>query len=205
MKYEYKKMEKDIYGVSTKPILSNIPSQKYICIKGTGAPSSDEFSSKIEVLYSLSYAIRMMPKKGYTPDGYFEYTVYPLEGLWDLSDKGKKSDILLKDELIYTIMIRQPDFVNQDVFDKALEIAKKKGNIFLKDAYLTDLEDGLSVSMLHLGSYDNEKDTFDIMKRYIHDNNLHLNSLVHREIYLSDARRSSPDKLKTILRYRQLD
>ncbi|MBK5201429.1 MAG: GyrI-like domain-containing protein, partial [Spirochaetaceae bacterium] len=137
---------------------------------------------------------------------YFEYTVYPLEGLWNLSEKGRNSEELLKDELLYTIMIRQPDFVNQDVFDRAFEIAKKKDVPFLEAAYLTDIEDGLSVSMLHKGSFDTEKVTFDIMKEFIKENNILFSNkkLVHREIYLSDARRSKPENLKTILRYRNL-
>jgi hypothetical protein len=200
-------MEKDIYGVKAKPTLSTIASQKYICIRGEGSPASEEFASKIGVLYSLSYAIRMMPRKGYTPEGYFEYTVYPLEGLWNLSEKGRKSEELIKDELIYTIMIRQPDFVNQDVFDRAFEIAKIKDVPFLEEAYLTDIEDGLSVSMLHKGPFDTEGATFAIMKEFIKENNIPFSpkNLVHREIYLSDARRSKPENLKTILRYRNLD
>lgn len=202
MKYEYKKEEKEIYGQKTTPSLITFPEQKYICIKGKGNPNSMDFSKRIEVLYSLSYAIRMMPKKGFTPIGYFEYVVYPLEGIWDLTEEGKKSESLLKDELVYTIMIRQPDFVNNDIFNKAVEIAKKKKNPLLSEAYLTKIEDGLSVQMLHKGPFDNEIETFSKMKNYIADNNLSIKSLAHREIYLSDARRTNPEKLKTILRYR---
>ena len=77
-------------------------------------------------MYSLAYAVRMMPKQGYTPEGYFEYTVYPLEGLWDLTEKGRKLETLNKDELVYTIMIRQPDFVTEDVVKRAFEHVRKK-------------------------------------------------------------------------------
>ncbi|MDQ7861101.1 hypothetical protein RCO48_08820 [Peribacillus frigoritolerans] len=95
-------------------------------IKGKGNPNEHEFAEKIGVLYSLAYAVRMMPKQGYTPAGYFEYTVYPLEGIWDLTEEGKKLDTLNKDELLYTIMIRQPDFVTKQIVDRAFEHVEKK-------------------------------------------------------------------------------
>jgi len=152
--------------------------------------------------YSLSYVIRMMPKRGYTPEGYFEYTVYPLEGLWDLTEKGRKLDRLNKDELLYTIMIRQSDFVTEEVVDKAFEIARKKEPHSLLDkVYFGTIEDGLSVQMLHIGPYDTEPQSFEMMKKFIEENNLEIKTLRHREIYLSDARKVEPAKLKTVLRY----
>ncbi|WP_317310612.1 GyrI-like domain-containing protein [Clostridium thermobutyricum] len=111
MKHEWRKHEKDIYVPKKKPEIIDVQNFKYITITGKGNPNEDEFAKKVEVLYSLAYAIKMMPKKGYIPDGYFEYTVYPLEGLWDLTHEGKKLKELNKDCLVYKIMIRQPDFV----------------------------------------------------------------------------------------------
>lgn len=109
----------------------------------------------------------------------------------------------MKDELLYTIMIKQPDFVTEEVFKKALEIAKKKKpNILLDDITFQELNDGLSVQILHLGSYDNEPESFNKTKEYIKKNNLEIKTLIHREIYLSDARKVDRNKLKTILRYR---
>lgn len=203
MKYEWRKEEKDIYLPKQKPTLVNVPKSKYFCIKGKGNPNNKDFSERIEVLYTLSYTVRMMPRNGYTPDGYFEYTVYPLEGLWDLTEEGRKSKTLLKDELLYTIMIKQPDFVTNELFMKAFEIAStKKPNKLLKEVYLDEIEDGLSVQMLHIGDYDSEPETFEKMKEFIKANNLEIKTLVHREIYLSAARRVDRDKLKTVLRYR---
>lgn len=145
----------------------------------------------------------MMPKKGYTPEGYFEYTVYPLEGIWDLTEKGRKLEKLNKEELLYTIMIRQPDFVTNDIVDRAFEITrKKKPHTLLNDVIFDTIEDGLSVQMLHVGSYDNEPESFKIMKEFIDNNNLSITTLKHREIYLSDVRKVEQDKLKTVLRYR---
>jgi hypothetical protein len=202
MKYEWKKAEKQLYLPRTIPELITIPNQKFFMLKGKGNPNSDSFAEKIGVLYSLAYAIRMMPKQGYIPDGYFEYTVYPLEGLWDLTEEGRNSKILNKNELLYTVMIRQPDFVIPSVVEKAFEIVrKKKPHPLLDEVTFEMFEDGLSVQMLHLGSYDNEPQSFKLMNEFIANHNLEKRALVHREIYLSDARKVQPDKLKTVLRY----
>lgn len=202
MKFEWKKQEKNLYLPKGKPNLITVPKQKFIMIRGKGNPNDEEFSEKIGVLYSLAYAVRMMPKQGYTPDGYFEYTVYPLEGIWDLTKEGRQSDTLNKDELLYTIMIRQPDFVTQEVFDKAFENVRKKKNHHLLDTVTFEtMEDGLSVQMMHVGSYDDEPQSFEQMKKFIKENDLEIITLRHREIYISDARKTEKSKLKTVLRY----
>lgn len=202
MKYEWRKDEKEVYLPKAVPELVQVPRHKFFMIKGKGNPNDEDFSQRIGVLYTMAYAVRMMPKNGFTPDGYFEYTVYPLEGLWDLTEEGKNSDILNKDELLYTIMIRQPDFVDKDVAERALVIArKKKPHSLLDEIIFGDLEDGLSVQMLHKGSYDNEPETFAKMKEFMDNSGLERKSMIHREIYLSDARKVERDKLKTVLRY----
>lgn len=126
VKYEWRKQEKEIYLPKDIPVLVNVPKAKYFCIKGKGNPNGEDFSNRIGVLYAMSYAVRMMPKNGFIPDGYFEYTVYPLEGLWDLTEEGRNLDYLDKNELLYTIMIKQPRFVDESIFLKALEICKKR-------------------------------------------------------------------------------
>lgn len=202
MKFEWKKQEKNLYLPKDKPDLITVPQQKFFMISGKGNPNDQEFSEKIGVLYSLAYAVRMMPKQGYTPDGYFEYTVYPLEGIWDLTEEAKQSNILNKDELVYTIMIRQPDFVTQEVVNKAFEnVRKKKPHPLLKDVTFEIMEDGLAVQMMHVGSYDDEPQSFEQMKNFIKENNLETTTLKHREIYISDARKTEKSKLKTVLRY----
>lgn len=202
MKYEWKKSEKNLYLPKEKPELITVPKQNFLIINGKGNPNTEEFSEKVGVLYSLAYAIRMMPKQGYTPDGYYEYTVYPLEGLWDLTEKGRQSDSLNKDELLYTIMIRQPSFTTEEVVNKAFEnVKKKKNNPLLDEVKYGTMEDGLSVQMLHIGSFDEEPRSFDIMKNFIKTNNLNISTLRHREIYLSDPKKVEKSKLKTVLRY----
>ncbi|MFJ7941026.1 GyrI-like domain-containing protein [Peribacillus sp. NPDC096622] len=203
MKYEWRKQEKNLYIPKQKPELVTIPEQKFFLIKGIGNPNENEFAEKIGVLYSLAYAVRMMPKQGYTPAGYFEYTVFPLEGIWDLTEEGKKLDTLNKDELLYTIMIRQPDFVTKDIVDRAFEnVEKKKPHPFLNDVKFGTFQDGLSVQMLHVGPYDDEPQSFKVMNEFIKNNNLERTSLQHKEIYLSDFRKVEPSKLKTVLRYK---
>lgn len=203
MKYEWKKQEKNLYLPKQEPELITVPEQKFFMIKGKGNPNSEEFSEKIGVLYSLAYAIRMMPKQGYTPEGYFEYTVYPLEGIWDLTEEGKKCATLDKNELLYTIMIRQPDFTTEEVVERAFEnVRKKKPHPLLDQVTFGTDEDGLSVQMLHVGPYDNEPESFGLMKEFMTKNNLARVSLRHREIYLTDSRKVEPAKFKTVLRYR---
>jgi len=202
MKFEWKKQEKNLYLPKEKADLITVPQQNFFMISGKGNPNDEEFSEKIGILYSLAYAVRMMPKQGYTPEGYFEYTVYPLEGIWDLTEEGKQSNTLNKDELLYTIMIRQPDFVTQEVVNKAFEtVRKKKPHPLLDNVTFETMEDGLSVQMMHIDSYDDEPQSFEQMKKFIKENNLEITTLRHREIYISDARKAEISKLKTVLRY----
>lgn len=203
MKHEWKKHEKQFYLPKEKPELVTIPEQKFFMIKGQGNPNSEEFAEKIKVLYSLAYAVRMMPKGGFTPEGYFEYTVYPLEGIWSLTEAGQKLSYLDKDEFLYTIMIRQPDFVTEEIAARAFEhVRKKKPHPFLEQATFSTMEDGLSLQVLHIGPYDDEPHSFAKMDEFATVHNLERSSWEHREIYLSDARKVEPAKYKTVLRYK---
>ena len=196
MKHEWKKHEKELYAPKEIPQLISVPKQKFFMIKGKGNPNDEDFSERIGILYSLAYAVRMMPKKGFVPEGYFEYTVYPLEGVWEAVNTSDKSTFS------YTIMIRQPDFVTEEVVNKAFEIANvKKPNPLLKEAYYGEIEEGLSVQVLHIGDYDDEPKSFEKMIKFMNENNLEKIGETHREIYLSDARKVERNKLKTILRY----
>lgn len=170
-------------------------------------PNSDEqFKDNIEILYSLSYAIRMMPKKGITPERYFEYTVFPLEGHWDLDEEGRKLDYLDKDHFVYKLMIKQPAFVTEDLFQYALNSVKeKKANIHLDTVKFEKIAEGLCVQAMHIGSYDEEPKTFALMEKYCSENNLKRIENTHKEIYISDARRTAPEKLKTVLRFKVKD
>jgi hypothetical protein len=202
MRFEWKKHEKELYSPTANPCLINIPKQKFFTLKGRGNPNEKDFSERVGVLYALSYAVRMMPKNGFEPVGYFEYTVYPLEGIWDLTEGGKTADSLNKDELLYTIMIRQPDFVDADVANRAIEMTKKKKpHPILDEVEFGEIEDGLCVQVLHNGSYDDEPASFKKMIEFIKNRRFQRRNFAHREIYISDARKVEKDKLKTVLRY----
>lgn len=206
MKYVWKKQEKEIYAPGEEPSLVKLGPTKYVCIKGVGNPNSENFTSRIGALYAVSYGIKMLPRKGIDVPGYFDYSVYPLEGLWDLTEDGRSSKKLIKDELVYSIMIKQPSFVTKEIFDIAHDLVKKKKkDVLLNEVFFEEMCDGLSVQIMHHGSYDDEPASFDKMKEYINNNNLKITTLVHREIYISDARKVEKDKLKTILRYRLIE
>lgn len=205
MKHEWKRHEKNIYLPKTKPEFIKVPTFSFFTIEGKGNPNDEFFADYIGVLYSLAYAVKMSPKKGLAPDGYFEYTVYPLEGVWDISEEAKKKyDAKLdKDTLIFKLMIRQPDFVTEDFAQKIIELTKKKKPHKLLDKVkFEEVEDEDCVQMMHLGSYDDEPSSFALMEKYCKENDLIRLSKKHREIYLSDARKVAPEKLKTVLRFK---
>ena len=209
MKYEWRKREKNLYMPEAEPVIVDVPVLKYITIAGEGSPYSDGFSQSVGALYALSYGIKMAPRSGLTIDGYFEYTVYPLEGIWDLTDEGRKKyrvdpDITkLKDDLCYTLMIRQPEFVSAELFKsiKQAVFAKKKNDSVL-DTKLETLHEGLSCQILHIGSYDSEPASFAKMEEYCRHNKYARILQSHREIYLSDPTKVTASKLRTTLRFR---
>lgn len=202
MKIEWKKSEKQIYLPGKNPATITIPKMKYFSITGVGNPNHEAFAEKISVLYGLAYAVRMMPKSGITPAGYEEYTVYPLEGIWDLTQKGRESEMLDKDQLVYKIMIRQPNFVTPEVAELAVGRVRKKALTPLLDQVVfEEMEDGLCVQMMHIGTFDNEPLSFATMDEYLTKQNLVRTSKIHKEIYISDFRKTKPEALKTVLRY----
>ncbi len=204
-KYEWRKKEKTIYLPKNKPEIIDIPEFKYISIEGEGSPAEGIFSEKIGALYSLAYTIKMMPKKmNIQPNGYYDFTVYPLEGVWDINDKAKANfnGLVNKEDFVYKLMIRQPDFVDEIFFTEMLEIAKeKKRNPLLEQIEFEHISEGLCIQMLHLGPFDDEPLSFEIMEDFAQKEGLTRLSKVHREIYLSDARKVTPERLKTVLRF----
>ena len=204
MKHEWRKNEKEYYLPGSKPVRIRIPEFGFFSIKGEGNPNDDAFPEYISVLYSLSYAVRMSPKKGMAPRGYYDYTVYPLEGVWDIKKEAKKSFTgqLDKDDLVFNLMIRQPEFVDEDYAMRMLEQVKKnKPHPLLSQAKFEKITEGECIQMLHKGSYDDEPESFRMMEDYAEDLKLRRLSKIHREIYLTDARKVEAEKLKTVLRF----
>ncbi len=205
MKHDWKKNDKQFYLPKNKPEIVTVPKFNFFTIEGKGNPNDDFFANYIGVLYSLSYAIKMSPKQGFAPQNYEEYTVFPLEGVWDIDEEAKKNydGTLDKNALIFKLMMRQPDFVTPEFAEEAIaRNKKKKPHPLLDKVKFETIEDGLCVQMLHEGSYDSEPASFLKMKEFAEANNLTRIAQTHREIYLSDARKVAAEKLKTVLRFK---
>ncbi|MFD0671031.1 GyrI-like domain-containing protein [Cohnella sp. GCM10027633] len=203
MKHEWRKLEKSYYSPGANPSAIEIPAFTFFAVEGAGNPNGEAFMEVVEILYAAAYSARMMPKKGYTPEGYYEYTVYPLEGVWDLDEEGRKLERLDKDRLVYTLMIRQPDFVTEEIFERVKDaVAAKLGTESAGRLLYVREEEGFCVQCLHKGSYDSEPETFSRMESYAEANGWKRAEKTHREIYLSDARRVTEDKLLTVLRFK---
>ena len=206
-KYEWRKTEKAFYLPKEKgPLEIDIPEMKFFVVDGAGSPADEEFQARVGLLYTLSYTVRMMPKSGWTPPDYQEYTVFPLEGVWRLDTDAWRGGALDKTKLRYRLMIRQPWFVTSDVAARAMESARKKVSAdLLERASFEIFTDGPSVQMLHVGPYDTEPETFAAMNAFMQQHKLVRTEQAHREIYLSDPRKVSPEKNRTLLRFFHLN
>ncbi|WP_223830024.1 GyrI-like domain-containing protein [Paenibacillus arenilitoris] len=199
-KVDYKKDYKELYRPKTSPEIVEVPRMPFFTVGGSGDPNGEEFAMATEALYSMSYAVKMSYKSENVPDGYYEYTVFPLEGEWDLLDRSKPATD--KSNFKYTIMIRQPDFLTEQHFERFLEQTKRKrANPFLEKIRFEHVEDGLNCQMMHIGSFDEEPESFARMEAFCTEQGFIRSSKIHREIYLSDPRKTEPSKLKTVLRF----
>ena len=198
-KTDFKKEYKDLFSARLGKIeVIEVPALNYIKIDGKGDPNeSESFQQSTEALYSLSYTLRSMLKKG--PEA-LEYSVLPLEGLWWAGD-GNRFSPEDKDAWQWTLMIMQPDLVTTDMVEEARsQVAKKKKDLTtVPDVRFELFEEGTAAQTMHAGSYDDEASTISSMNRFIALNGFHPNGK-HHEIYLNDPRRSAPEKLRTILR-----
>ena len=201
---DYKKEYKNIYSPKNEPIEINIPEITFVAVEGKGNPNEKEgeYQKALEILYGIQYTIKMSKKGDYIPNGYFDYVVPPLEGLW-WADKGENFPIKEKSKFCWISLIRLPEYVTKDVFEWACTEVNKKKKIDTKKAKYLKLKEGLCVQMMHMGSYGYEAKTIKIMEDYIVINNF-VNDIDskrrHHEIYLSDPRKAEPSKMKTIIR-----
>ncbi|WP_313961214.1 GyrI-like domain-containing protein [uncultured Parvimonas sp.] len=199
MKYEWKKNENYLYGVKQKPQLIEVPSAYYIMIKGEGNPNESDFSNRVSALYSLAYGIKMLFKNMKKEElEYSDFTVFPLEGIWEKSDDEEFD----KNKLKYTIMIKQPNFITKEIFDLAFEkVKKKKPNELYDEVSFDCIESKKAIQILHIGSFDTEIESFEKLDNFANEMNLERSEKLHTEIYLNNKNRTAEDKLKTILRY----
>lgn len=206
-KLDYKKEYKDLYQPKKVPSIIEVPEMIFIAVEGKGDPNtSPEYQAALEMLYGLSFTIKMSKMNNTQPEGYFEYTVPPLEGLWYCDDVYFDGlNVTDKDKFKWVSLIRQPEFVTEEVFQWArAALYAKKPQLDLEKARLIKYTEGLCVQIMHIGSYDNESESILKMKAYAQENGYREDfseDRRHHEIYLSDPRRCAEERLKTVIRH----
>ena len=205
MAFDFKKEYKEFYMPKNKPGIVIVPSMNYIAVRGMGDPNrkDGEYKQSIGLLYGIAFTIKMSKKGDHRIEGYFDYVVPPLEGFWFMEGMSG-IDYAHKEKFHWISIIRLPDFVTEDDFKWAVNDAtKKKKQDFSKVEFLT-VEEGLCVQCMHIGSYDDEPATVAMMHEFMEQQGYELDitdKRRHHEIYLSDARKVAPEKLKTVIRH----
>lgn len=204
MAFDYKKEYKEFYLPPKKPVAVRVPPMNYVAVRGHGNPNDEdgEYKRSIGILYAVSYTLKMSKMGKHKLDGYFDYVVPPLEGLWQISDGGL-FDSARKDDLRWISMIRLPDFVKKGDFEWAVEEGSAKKKTDLSSAEFFTVDEGLCVQCMHFGSYDSEPATISAMREYVETHGYEFDltdTRLHHEIYLSDPRKTAAEKLKTVIR-----
>jgi hypothetical protein len=219
MAFDFKKEYKEFYMPKAEPSIVTIPPMNYIAVRGSGDPNAEDGEYKIAIglLYGIAYTVKMSKKSNRKIEGYFDYVVPPLEGFWWQEGIGNNGvadgtdgsavngiDYAHKENFRWISVIRLPDFVKEEDFRYAVkEATEKKKQDFSKVEFLT-IDEGLCVQCMHIGSYDDEPATVALMDKYLEENGYEndiSDTRRHHEIYLSDARRVAPEKLKTVIRH----
>ena len=205
MAFDFKKEYKEYYMPKNKPSIVTVPRMNYIAVRGQGDPNAEdgEYKQAIGLLYGIAFTIKMSKKGSHQIEGYYDYVVPPLEGFW-WQDGIAGVDFARKEDFKWISVIRLPDFVTEDDFNWAVEeaSAKKKAD-FSKVEFLT-YDEGLCVQCMHIGPYDDEPATVELMHAFMEEQGYVLDitdQRLHHEIYLSDARKVAPEKLKTVIRH----
>ena len=205
MPFDYKKEYKEFYLPPQKPTIVTVPPMHYLAVRGQGDPNAagGAYQNAIELLYGIAYTIKMSKKTDHRIEGYFDYVVPPLEGFW-WQDGAQDIDYAHKENFRWISLIRLLDFVTKADFDWAIaEATQKKKADFSPIEFLT-YDEGLCVQCMHIGSYDDEPATVAKMHAFIEQEGYApdiTDQRFHHEIYLSDARRVAPEKLKTVIRH----
>lgn len=204
--FDYKKEYKALYLPKDMPSIVEVPSMQYAAVIGHGDPNEPdgEYGRAVAVLYGISYTIKMSYKGSRKIDGFFEYVVPPLEGFWWMEGGAPGIDYRNKSGFNWISIIRVPEFVTEEVFAWAKEEAQRKKGIDTNLAELITVSEGLCVQCLHIGSYNEEPATVAKMDQYIkeqgYENDI-SDRRRHHEIYLSDPRKVSPERMKTVIRH----
>ena len=205
MPFDFKKEYRAFYQPKAVPEIIEIPPMNFIALRGRGDPNEENgaYQQAVGVLYAVAYTLKMSGKSGRQLEGFFDYVVPPLEGFWRQGDNGV-IDYADKSSFSWVSAIRLPDFVDREDFAWAVSEAQRKKKLDCGKAEFLTIAEGLCVQMLHLGSYDSEPASVALMDEYIaqkgYQNDFSAERL-HHEIYLSDPRRTLPEKCRTVLRH----
>ena len=205
MAFDFKKEFKEFYLPPAEPGIVTVPPMRFVAVRGAGDPNEEggAYSRALEQLYGIAYTIKMSKKGDRRIEGYFDYVVPPLEGFW--WQRGVEGvDYSRKERFEWISAIRLPDFVGADDFAWAVEEATRKKKADFSGVELLALDEGLCVQCMHLGSYDDEPATVARMHEFAEREGYALDitdERHHHEIYLSDPRRTAPEKLKTVVRH----
>ena len=205
MAFDYKKEYKEFYMPKNKPSIVTVPKMNFIAVRGSGNPNEEggAYKEAIGLLYGIAFTIKMSKKGNHKIDGYFDYVVPPLEGFWWMNGV-EGVDYSRKEDFNWISVIRLPDFVTKEDFDWAVaEATAKKKTDFSKVEFFT-YDEGLCVQCMHVGSYDDEPATVEMMHTFMEEQGYELDitdKRLHHEIYLSDARKVAAEKLKTVIRH----
>lgn len=205
MAFDFKKEYKEFYLPARKPSIVTVPVANYIAVRGAGDPNAEDgaYKQSISTLYALAFTLKMSYKTDYKIEGYYPYVVPPLEGLW-WKPEGDTDYYNHKETLQWLSLIRLPEFITRENFQWAVDTATKKKQQDFSNAQFLTIDEGLCVQCMHVGPYDAEPATMDLMTEYMaaqgyaDDVN---EARHHHEIYLSDPRRCAPDKLRTVIRH----
>lgn len=206
MAFDFKKEYKAYYLPPRKPELIEIPQMHFLAVRGKGDPNAAEgaYQQALAKLYAVAYTLRMSQRAGKMIAGFYEYVVPPLEGLWQQSGTEDGSlDYSRKQDLEWISMIRLPDFITEADVLWAVTAAERKKKLSCADVEFFTYDEGLCAQVMHHGSYDSEPETIQQMQQFIAEHSCaadHTASRLHHEIYLSDPRRTAPEKLKTVIR-----
>lgn len=205
MAFDFKKEYKEFYMPKDKPSIVTVPLMNYLAVRGHGDPNEEggEYKEAIGLLYGVAFTIKMSKKGDHQIEGFFDYVVPPLEGFW-WQDGIQGVDYAHKEKFNWISVIRLPDFVTKSDFDWAIEEATRKKKTDFSKVEFLQVDEGLCVQCMHIGSYDDEPATMELMHRFMEEQGYELDisdTRRHHEIYLSDARKVAPDKLKTVIRH----
>jgi len=205
MAFDFKKEYKEFYMPKDKPSIVTVPPMNYLAVRGHGDPNEEEgeYKEAIGLLYGIAYTVKMSKKGSHQIDGFFDYVVPPLEGFW-WQNGVEGVDYAHKENFEWISVIRLPDFVTKDDFEWAVGEATRKKKVDFSKVEFLRVDEGLCVQCMHTGSYDDEPATVELMHRYMDEQGYELDisdTRRHHEIYLSDARKVAPEKLKTVIRH----